>query len=92
MSDDMFYFKSRASASKFEKVFFIKKMGAAPSAWTMQYFKCKHYRNDFTVYYHNTKIDHSISYYNIPFSLFVYTPYTDPTIKYYHVMSNRMEI
>jgi hypothetical protein len=90
MSDDMFYFKSRAAGNKYEKVFFIKKWVASP--WLMQFFKCKHYLNDFIVYYHGSKLDQSVSYYNIPFATFAYTLYAPPSIKYFHVMSNRMEI
>ena len=89
MSDDMFYLKSRAVGNRFEKVFFIKKWIASP--WLMQFFKCKHYLNDFIVYYHGSKLDQSVSYYNIPFALFTYNLYAS-SIKYFHVMNSRMEI
>ncbi len=90
MSDDMFYLKSRAVADKFEKVFFIKKWTGA--AWQMQHFKCKHYLNDFKVYYHGSKLDQSVSVYSVPFATFAYPTYAEPIIKYFHVMNKRMEI
>ena len=90
MSDDMFYYKSRVVNNKFEKVFFIKKWTGA--LWNLQYLKCKHYLNDFVVYYHGSKIDQSISVYHIPFASFVYNSYLAPTIKYFEVMNQRMEI
>ena len=86
----MFFLKSRAANDKFEKVFFIKKWTSSP--WHLQYLKCKHYLNYFTVYYHSSKTDQSLSIYSVPFAIFTYNSYSPSTIKSFDVMNKRMEL
>jgi hypothetical protein len=64
LSDDMIRLKSKES--KFEKLYFIKKVTTAGSSWKIRYLKCKHYDSPFgafNMYYHVSKTSYQFTNY-----------------------------